>query len=103
MIDYNVEFTKGVLFVRLCGLLNNINYIDLQNELFDVIKEGGIRYLVFNNENLDLEDDVPLFDNCEDLIKKNNGKMLLCGNEMYMNNFNYVDDELSALKRLQVC
>ena len=103
MIDYNVEFTKGVLFVRLNGLLNNDNYIDIQNELFDVIKDGGIKYLVFNIENLDIEEDVPLFKSCEEKVKDNDGKMLLCGNEMYTNNFNYVDDELSALKRLQVC
>lgn len=103
MIDYNIEFTKGVLFVRLCGLLNNKNYIEIENELFDIINEGGIRYLVFNNENLDLEDDVPLFKNCEKIVRKNDGKMLICGNEMYINNFNYVDDELSALKRFQIC
>ena len=103
MIDYNIEFTKGVLFVRLSGILNSNNYVELQDELFEIIKDGGIKYLVFNNENLDIEDDTLLFENIEKLINDNDGKMLLCGNEMYMNNFNYVDDELSALKRFQLC
>ena len=103
MIDYNIEFTKGVLFVRLSGILNNHNYLELQDELFEIIKDGGIKYLVFNNENLEMEDDTLLFENIEKLISDNDGKMLLCGNEMYMNNFNYVDDELSALKRFQLC
>ena len=103
MIDYNIEFKKGVIFVRLSGTLNNDNYMDMQDELFEIIKDGGIKYLVFNNKDLDIEEDTLLFENMEKLINDNDGKMLLCGNEMYMNNFNYVDDELSALKSLQLC
>ncbi len=104
MIDYNVEFNKGVLFVRLCGVLNNLNYKDVEEDVFEIIKDGGIKYLVFNVDDLDLEDDVDLFKNCDRLVKENNGRMLLCGNsEMYAGNFEFTSDELSALKILSVC
>lgn len=99
MIDYNIEFTKGILFVRLCGVLNRFNQVDIQDSIFEIVKEGGIKFLVFNIEDLEIEEDIELFKNCEMLINENNGKMLLCGNnEFYADSFNFVDDELSALK-----
>ena len=105
MINYNVEFTKGVLFVRLYGIINRFNEIEIENDLYDIIKEGGIRYLVFNLENLELEEEINLFSNCEEIIKNNDGRMLICGNYNgnYIDNFYCVDDELCALKELCTC
>lgn len=105
MIDYNTEFTKGVLFVRLFGVLNRFNKEDIEDDIFEIIKEGGIRYLVFNTENLEIEEDTDLFLNCDILLKENDGKMLLCGNnnEIYADSFECTQDELSALKLLSVC
>ena len=55
MIDFNIEFTKGVLFIRLFGSINKFNEIEIKNDIIDVIKSGGIRYLVFNLEDLEIE------------------------------------------------
>lgn len=30
MVDVNIEFTRGVLFVRLTGLLNEISSFDVE-------------------------------------------------------------------------
>ena len=105
MIDYNVEFAKGVLFIRLFGVLNKFNEIEIENDIIDIIKSGGIRYLVFNLEDLELEEEVDLFKNCENIVKDNNGRMLICGNYNgnYINNFSLVDDELSAYKEFSIC
>ena len=42
MIDYNIEFTKGVLFIRLFGVLNYLNQKDVESDLIEVIKEGSL-------------------------------------------------------------
>ena len=104
MIDYNIEFTKGVLFVRIFGMLNKFNEKQIENDLYQVIKEGGIRYLVFNIENLNIIDNSNLFKTCETLINKNDGKMLLCGkNSIYTKDYTFVENELSALKEFSIC
>lgn len=105
MIDYNIEFTKGVLFIRLFGSLNRFNEIEIENDIIDVIKTGGIRYLVFNLEDLELEEEVELFKKCEKIVKENDGRMLICGNYNgnYVDNFSLVDDELSAYKEFSIC
>lgn len=101
MIDYNIEFTKGILFIRLCGILNLSNEKDVLNEIVDVIEEGGIRNLVINVEELNIEDEITLFDRCSEIIKYNDGKMLICGDNV--DNFEYAPDELSAIKLLSAC
>ena len=105
MISYNIEFTKGVLFIRLFGIINSFNEIEIENDILDIIKSGGIRYLVFNLEDLEIEEEVELFNECEKIIKNNDGQMLICGNYNgnYIDKFNYVDDELSAYKEFSIC
>lgn len=105
MLDYNVEFTKGVLFIRLFGIINRFNEIEIENDLYEIIKDGGIRYLVFNIEELEIAEEVSLFSTCEKKVKENDGKMLICGNYNgnYIDNFDFVDDELSAYKEFSAC
>ena len=111
MLDVNIEFVKGVLFVRLQGNLHTSNTKDLEKKLTDIIVTGGIKYLVFNIKNTILEERIDLFDKCNSLIKENNGKMYICG---YKNNIesivssnleycNKVNDELTVLKNLCAC
>lgn len=104
MLDINLEFSKGILFVRLIGILNKSNEDEAEEKIVDIVDEGGIRYIVLNTEDLDISDDTTLFDRCNELIKDNNGKMLLCGKEDKLSAYNYdfVSDELSAFKLLTV-
>lgn len=48
MLDINYEIRKGILFIRLGGVLNKNTVSKLQNEVTDMIKDNGIRNVVFN-------------------------------------------------------
>lgn len=81
MLDINMEFHKGVLFVRLFGILNKNTIDKLSNEVTNFIKENGIRNLVYNIENLTQIDcyGINALLNDYEVCKKNNGKALVCG------------------------
>lgn len=102
MVDLNIEFTRGVLFVRLAGILNEVSSMDVEEKVFEIIKDGGIRFVVFNIKNLEMSDSVKLFDKCQKLLEENDGRMLICGDEMSAYDLEYVSDELSALKLLSI-
>lgn len=102
MLDLNIEFTRGVLFVRLAGILNEVSSMDVEEKVFEIIKDGGIRFVVFNVKNLEMSDSVKLFDKCQKLLEENDGRMLICGDEMSAYDLEYVSDELSALKLLSI-
>ena len=93
MVDLNIEFTRGVLFVRLAGILNEVSSMDVEEKVFEIIKDGGIRFVVFNVKNLEMSDSVKLFDKCQKLLEENDGRMLICGDEMSACNLEYVSDE----------
>lgn len=100
-MDYNIEFTKGILFIRLFGVLDNNSIKDVKEDIIDVIKEGGIRNLVINIEDLDIKEETDFFSTCDNIINDNKGKMLICGS--YLEKYKYVDDELTALKEFSKC
>ena len=102
MVDLNIEFTRGVLFVRLAGILNEVSSMDVEEKVFEIIKDGGIRFVVFNVKNLEMSDSVELFDKCQKLLEENDGRVLICGDEMSAYDLEYVSDELSALKLLSI-
>lgn len=81
MLDINLEFHKGILFVRLDGILNKNTVDKLDDEVTNLIKENGIRNIVFNISNLnsiDCDGINGLLNNYE-ICKSNNGKSLVCG------------------------
>ena len=77
MVDVNIEFTRGVLFVRLTGLLNEISSFDVEEKVFEIIRDGGIRFIVFNTSNLVINGNVPLFEKCKRVLEENDGRMLI--------------------------
>ena len=81
LLDINLEFHKGILFVRLDGILNKNTVDKLDDEVTNLIKENGIRNIVFNISNLnsiDCDGINGLLNNYE-ICKSNNGKSLVCG------------------------
>lgn len=114
MLDINFEFRRGVLFIRLSGELTKRTVSYLDSEVTTLIRDNGIRNVVFNVSNLsklDLKGISRLFYNYE-LCKKNRGVSLLCcvdNNSIhekiestrlfqYMNDLN---DELSAFNFIE--
>lgn len=110
MLTVTTEFRKGILFVRLKGRLTKDTVYKLNKKVTRIIKENGIRNVVFNLSKLkaiDMKGISTLLYNYE-LCKKNDGRSLLCGNNSNIDRklkktrlLNYIyeiSDELSAIK-----
>ena len=52
MLDINIEFRKGILFIRLEGILNRETVHILNREVLETIEINGIKNILFNLENL---------------------------------------------------
>ena len=81
MLDINYEVRKGILFIRLGGILNKSTVSKLQTEVTDMIKDNGIRNVVFNLkelESIDIKGINNLLYNYE-ICHNNKGKSLICG------------------------
>lgn len=80
MLDINTEFRKGILFIRLTGVLNEKTFHKLEKEVNELVKENRISKVVFNvNEliSIDLKGIDSIYNNYK-ICKKNNGRCLLC-------------------------
>ena len=114
MLNVGTEFRKGILFVRLRGHLNKDTVNKLNKRVTKIVKDNGIRNIVFNFSNLksiDIKGINTIFYNYE-LCKNNEGRSLLCGNNNNIRGklkrsrlINYIyetPDELSAIKILNL-
>lgn len=114
MLTVITEFRKGILFVRLKGHLTKDTIGKLNRKVTKIVKEQGIRNVVFNLSNLksiDMKGINTLFYNYE-LCKNNEGRSLLCGNNINIEKklkktrlINYIyeiSDELSAINILNL-
>lgn len=105
MLKINMEYRKGILFVRLKGDLTKYTVNSLNKYLIPVINKHGIKYLVYNLKSVTVIDNYG-----KDSLKKgvlaarlNNGDGLLCNTNLTLNNeFKIVKDELSALSLMEV-
>ena len=110
MLDINMEFHKGILFIRLEGILNESTIDKLTEEVTLFIKENGIRNIVYNIEKLNKIDcaGINALLNNYNICRKNNGKALVCGindefvkftirNSRLLKYMSEIPDELSAL------
>lgn len=112
MLDIDIEPRYGILFVRLSGTLNKQNSKSL-NSVDNLLKQVGIRNVVFNIQNLegiDKEGEKALLKSCE-IGKNNHGSILLCvkDNEEVTEKISFllekigiVEDEMSALKKINI-
>ncbi len=95
MLKMDLEYEKGVFFVRLNGNLTRKKTYKINNYLVPVIKKHQIKYVICNLENVKIIDeagvDALLHVKCA--LKKHLGKIFLCG----------VNKEIiSSLKRLHI-
>lgn len=104
MLNLNMEYKSGVLFVRLIGSLNKLTSYKLVDTLIPIIVSQGIRNLVYNFNELKSIDDVgfkTLLLGYNSIIN-NNGNVLVVNNHFNLEYFKEVNNELSALKILKV-
>ncbi len=115
MLDIDIEFRKGICFIRLCGILNKTTVSKLNEEVTSMIKDNGIRNVIFNISEItyiDIKGINALLYNYE-LCNQNKGKILLCGvnnnevrekilNSRLLKYIREMPDELSASKCINI-
>lgn len=81
MLDINLEFVRGMLFVRLDGVLDKNTYTKLSDCLDTMIYEKGLKYFVINLESLDYMDEegVQAIINRYFDVALHDGKLVICG------------------------
>lgn len=86
MLEVDMEFQRGILFIRLKGILDSTTDVKLQNALNVAIHQIGIKYLLLNCEKLyEIEKDSidMIFKRVAELLKME-GKFLVCGFNDYV-------------------
>ena len=110
MLKMNLEYNKGILFVRLDGMLHWVFTYKINNYLIPVILKHKIKYLVYNFYNLEDidEDGIDALLNSEEAIKTNKGVMYICEVnkrlERKLKHFRArkFDNELTCMKLIEV-
>ena len=81
MLSVNMEFRKGILFVRLDGELTKQTVSIINEEVIKRILKGGINNVVYNLENLKMIDfkGIHILLYTYEINKSNHGKTSICG------------------------
>jgi len=104
ILDINMEYNSGVLFVRLIGSLNKLTSYKLTETLIPIITSQGIKNLVYNFDELTSIDEsgVKTLLIGYDAVLDNKGKVLVVNNRFNLEYFKEVKNELSALNILKI-
>lgn len=110
MLEIDMEYRKGVLFIRLIGELIESTIPVLEQEVTHIMKDYGIGNIVFNVEGLEVIDmkGINALLKHYELAKDSHGKVMLCGlkndlvkhrieNSHLLNYMYEASDELTAL------
>ena len=103
MLEIDMDSKYGILFVRLFGELTKKTRKKLNNEVWNLLINVGIKNVVFNLENVYKMDDsgFKTLVKCYDVCLHNNGNSMICLSknkfDYDLKPFNVVDDELSAV------
>ena len=54
MLKINMEFSKGILWIRLDGILNKTTSNTFDDEVIPVILKHGIKYVVVNLDKVNM-------------------------------------------------
>ena len=115
MFKINMEFKRGIFFVRLSGEFTKGHVSEFENECLSIILKYGIKYIVINLDKLYIIDGkaIDSLINLSILVNRNKGRVAICGlssiqvaNEIhkvdYEANFYETNDELSALGVIRI-
>ena len=101
MLEINLEFVRGMLFVRLEGTLNSNTYTKLSDCLDTMIHEKGLKYFVINLEYLESIDErgiQAIIDRYFD-VTLHDGKLVVCGYNNQFQNHLEIDDIFEQIDR----
>lgn len=109
------EYRKGVLFIRLFGVLTKETSNDFELEINNIIKENGLTNVVLNIEKISNIDQkgIHLLYYIYELSRKNNGKSLICNipnenirrklkRKRLLNYVKEIDNELRAFELIKI-
>lgn len=105
MLKINMEYRKGVLFIRLKGNLTKETVNSLNEYLIPVITKQGIKYIVYNLGAVTVIDNYgkASLKKGVEAAKLNQGEGLICNTHLTLNNeFKIVKNELAALSLIEV-
>ncbi|MBQ9014101.1 MAG: STAS domain-containing protein [Bacilli bacterium] len=105
MLKVLMEFRKGILFVRLYGMLNNNTLSIFKKEVKEVITRSGIRYVVLNTNYLKEVDKMGVKEIKElrKSIKKMGGMFFLFGGEIKeLKSLVNLENELNVFEKVVI-
>lgn len=105
MLKVLMEFRKGILFVRLYGMLNSDSKKIFQIKVKEVIIDAGIRYVVLNIDNLDsiTKDGIKEIKSLKKIIKKMDGEFFLFGGDIKeLKSLVNLENELNVFERVMI-
>ncbi|MDD2504874.1 MAG: STAS domain-containing protein [Bacilli bacterium] len=105
MLKINLEFRKGVLFIRLKGELTKSTVNSLNKYLIPVIIKHGIKYIVYNLGAIKVIDDFgkKSLQKGIEAARLNHGEGLICNTSLVINNnIQTVENELIALSLIEI-
>ena len=100
-----MEFRKGILFVRLFGILDGTTIETFNKEVREVIVTSGIKYVVLNVSNLELvtKDGVKEIKKLKKVIKKTDGEFFLYAGEIKeLTSLVNLENELKVFERVVI-
>ena len=111
MLDMDMKFKHGILIVRLKGILNGDTTSIFTNDLNEIIKNNGIKYVLLNLKQLVYIDNYGFkaIKNSYRQITDNKGKLIICGidklfkeNQIIEDNLYQVNEEVTAYELINI-
>lgn len=115
MLKIKMEFKKGILFIRLDGILNKRTKEKFDNEVLSIVLINKLKYIVVNLEGVYEVDEkgVDALKELNDIIYNFHGKGAICNltnnkvkntikEKNYENSFYEYDNELKALGMIKI-
>lgn len=110
MLKMDLEYERGILFIRLKGQLNSKSSYKINRYLIPVINKHKIKYIIYNLFNLKSIDQsgINAILNTKYAIKQQKGKIYLCKvnkdiiAKIKRTHIKITSSELTALKMIEV-
>lgn len=107
IVTIDLEFRKGILFVRLFGLMNDANYLEVEKIMREYIVEKEVKYVVLNLDNMKVKSmhAYNMIIKYNSFIKINHGSLIIVANEIEMPEFlkiTFAKNEYQAMNLIAI-
>lgn|SRR5574344_1666791 len=88
MLDIDIEFRKGVLFIRLKGKLIDSTKDILKEEVISLMNGSGIANIVINLDNIESIDEkgIDMIYLLKTIVESKQGSLVICNTPMIIEN-----------------